>query len=454
MWHRLAIVVFTLALAIAHGDHDVEIELEAWHLHEHNPGEHDQPLIISTGTEKVIREEQQKASDGSLFGRSYDIFDQNQNARNRSEQRKKALRRKTRFGANRRPPDSTPSDPPPIIVAVYYYPWYHTDFHGGKYIRGELDPPQLPVLGEYSDRDPTVISQHLEWSRQANVNLWVASWWGPGSGTDITIKDVIMNHSDLKEMKFCLHYEIMGRVDFETNNARKVYGDIRYAAKMYFRDGNYYKINNRPVVYVYLTRVLAKMGILEQVIAMMRTAAFEEGHVVYIVGDHAFGPFPKTPLDAFTWLDAVTNYDIFGAMGQPDGQAKMESVQAYAAEQAGWQKAANAQGCAYIPGATPGYNDKAVRQGDYNAMSRKLDSVSPDGSLFMALLTEGKKLLDGSAGNMLIVNSWNEWHEDTQIEPVVAGGETVNPWNLTRGYVYEGYGEQYLNILREATFRI
>lgn len=150
-------------------------------------------------------------------------------------------------------------------------------------------------------------------------------------------------------------------------------------------------------------------------------------------------------------MDAITNYDIFGAMGRPDGQAEMDSVQAYAAEQAEWRKAANAQGCAYIPGATPGYNDKAVRQGDYNAMSRKLDSVSPQGSLFEALLTEAKKLVDRSANNILIINSWNEWHEDTQIEPVVADGATAKPFYLTRGYVYEAYGEQYLNILREAT---
>ena len=395
-----------------------------------------------------MREERKREGDWPLFSRASDIFVKD---RNRSQQRSKALRRKTRFGATRRPPDSTPSDPPPITVAVYYYPWYHTDFHGGNYIRGELDPPQYPFLGEYNDRDPAVISQHLEWSRQANVGLWVSSWWGPGSGTDITIKNVIMNHPDLKEMKFCLHYEIMGRIDVETNSTRKVFGDMRYAAKTYFRDGNYYKINNRPVVFVYLSRSLAKLGILEQVIAMMRTAAFEEGHLVYIVGDHAFGSSPKTPLEAFKWLDAITNYDIFGAMGQPNGQAEMDSVQAYAAEQAEWRKAANAQGCAYIPGATPGYNDKAVRQGDYNAMSRKLDSVSPQGSLFEALLTEAKKLVDPSANNILIINSWNEWHEDTQIEPVVADGATAKPFYLTRGYVYEAYGEQYLNILREAT---
>ena len=49
-------------------------------------------------------------------------------------------------------------------VTVYYYPWYHTDFHGPKYIQGGLDLPLMPMLGEYNDRDTNIIRQHLEWS--------------------------------------------------------------------------------------------------------------------------------------------------------------------------------------------------------------------------------------------------------------------------------------------------
>lgn len=145
--------------------------------------------------------------------------------------------------------------------------------------------------------------------------------------------------------------------------------------------------------------------------------------------------------------------DIFGSMGRPDGFAKRKGVKQYSREQAGWKRAANAQGCAYIPGATPGYNDKAVRQGDYNAMSRKLDKRKEYGSLFRMLLRKGRKLVDSKTSNLLIVNSFNEWHEDTQIEPVVQGGATALPWFLTTGRVYRGYGELYLNILRKETTR-
>jgi hypothetical protein len=193
----------------------------------------------------------------------------------------------------------------------------------------------MPVLGEYNDRSSKVLARHLEWSRQANVNLWITSWWGADSETDITTSNYILKHRDLRDMKLCLFYETTGRIDVETNNTNRVYNDIAYAAETYFNHPNYHRIDGRPVMFVYLTRVLERRELLKDVLSKMRTAAFKKGH---------------------------TN-------------------------------------------------------------------------------------------NLLIVNSFNEWHEDTQIEPVVQGGATALPWFLTRGRVYRGYGELYLNILRRETTR-
>lgn len=352
-----------------------------------------------------------------------------------------------------RPPMSDAPQPASksVTVAVYYYPWYHTEFHGRKYIRGELKPPQMPVLGEYNDRSSEVISQHLEWIRQANIDLLVSSWWGPNSGTDITIRDYILPHPNFKDTRFCLFYETMGRIDVENRNISNVHDDITYAAQTYFDEPNYHKIFGRPVLFVYLTRSLQRLSLLRDVVSRMRTAAKKKGHTLYIVGDHSYGSPPKDRLDAFDWLDAVTNYDIFGSMGRPNGFAGRKAVDEYSLEQAEWKRVANNQGCSYIPGATPGYNDKAVRDGNYTAMSRKITRRRRYGSLFRKLLREGMQLLDDKVENMLVVNSFNEWHEDTQIEPVKRGGKTKRPWTLTQGQIYRGYGELFLNILREET---
>ncbi len=105
----------------------------------------------------------------------------------------------------------------------------------------------------------------------------------------------------------------------------------------------------------------------------------------------------------------------------------------------------------YVPGVSPGYNDRAVRFERNNiGLSRRLTAGSEPGTLFIAQLEQARYLVDPAMGNLLLVNSFNEWHEDTQIEPVV--GEPTNlPLNLTNGLQYEGYGELYLNILRAET---
>jgi hypothetical protein len=108
-----------------------------------------------------------------------------------------------------------------------------------------------------------------------------------------------------------------------------------------------------------------------------------------------------------------------------------------------------------------------------------LSHTDKPGSLFEAALREARTLVDVSTQNLLMVNSFNEFHEgkraarmfdrayrilitlsptnrihtsttDTQIEPCI-GIPTSLPQNLTNGMEYEGYGELYLQILRRET---
>ena len=65
---------------------------------------------------------------------------------------------------------------------------------------------------------------------------------------------------------------------------------------------------------------------------------------------------------------------------------------------------------------------------------------------------------DESTERLMMITSWNEWHEDTQIEPVVSVGQTDQPLNMTcygdqcnEGLEYKAYGELYLDILRNVT---
>jgi hypothetical protein len=75
-----------------------------------------------------------------------------------------------------------------------------------------------------------------------------------------------------------------------------------------------------------------------------------------------------------------------------------------------WYLMADEVGVSFIPTIMPGYNDTAVRpEANHPVIPRT---------------TEGfKKLCEASFSfakennNMLLITSWNEWHEHTQVEP-------------------------------------
>jgi glycoprotein endo-alpha-1,2-mannosidase len=342
-----------------------------------------------------------------------------------------------------------------ITVGAYYYPWHADDFHRGQgYVREQLSTVQKPALGEYDDTDPAIISQHLTWSRQANINLWVTSWWGEGAREDMTTKDVIMEHPEIGDHKIALFYETNGRIkDGEDHSMQRVVPDIEYLCQNYFDHPNYFRIDDKPVLFVYLTRKLEFLGTLDHVIELMRQAARNEGCNIYIVGDHVFGaPDTDAIYPPFTTLDAVTNYDVYGSMGV-DGYAGEEAMRKHYYQQSQWRDIAQRQKCSFIPAASPGYNDLGVRpEKGHKPLSRRLTRADKPGSLFQVALRYARSLVDENAQNLLMVNSFNEWHEDTQIEPTV-GETTTLPELLTHGIEYQGYGELYLDILREETRR-
>jgi glycoprotein endo-alpha-1,2-mannosidase len=350
--------------------------------------------------------------------------------------------------------DSMPlSDANGLTVGAYYYPWYGNDFHrGGGYVRKILN--QAPLLGEYDDTDPAVIAQHVTWSRQANIKLWVTSWWGPGSREDTTLRTVILpNQNVVDNIKIAIHYETKGRL-YSNNVLRldEVVPDIRYICENYFNQGNYFQINGKPVLVVYLTRVLEHEGVLEQVVQLMRSTAAEYSYDIYIIGDHAFQTPKVNSASAVTMLDAITNYDVYGSFPKK-GYAGQAIVDQYFDDQEQWVQLCATFGCDYVAGVSPGFNDRGVRlSADHAALARRLSPNDSQGSLFRESLRQGLSLVQElqPASYLLLVNSFNEWHEDSQIEPV--GGEgTSDPVLYTQGIEYVGYGELYLDILREMT---
>ena len=201
------------------------------------------------------------------------------------------------------------------------------------------------------------------------------------------------------------------------------------------------------------------MDLLKTVVDNMRSVDCN-GQELFLVGDHAYAIPTHTPgetYEPFVLLDAITNYDVYGSIQGRNGKIYpgTDALNTHYNRQRQWREAAQEHAgdstCGFIPAVGPGYNDRGVRlDADHIPLARRLDADADPGSLFRFGIETAKTMVDPGSNNILMVNSFNEWHEDTQIEPA-EGLATTEPFEMTQGVEYEGYGELYLDMLREGT---
>jgi hypothetical protein len=337
------------------------------------------------------------------------------------------------------------------MVGVYYYPWY--GLHGfHNTLRDHLVPEQSPALGHYTSSNSSVIAAHIDQSLRANIQFWACSWWGPTSYENSVLKNYILTHPQAGELKYAILYESTGRLgSFSNPDYSNLLPDFEYLSNNYFSNPNYLKFDGRPVVFIYLTReYFRNQG--DEELADLR-AAFPD---LYIIADDVFGRYYSSSYAA-KW-DAVTAYDVYGQSLGIFGstQAALNRLESILNDA---KTAANSVGVGLIPFSSPGFNNRAVGS-TQNGAPRYFedDPESVEGDLFRAMLRDVVvPKVDPLAENILMVTSFNEWHEDTQIEPTMGTAGTTNEDDsasgdlYTQGDYYTDYGELYLQILCHET---
>lgn len=338
----------------------------------------------------------------------------------------------------------------PPVVGAYYYPWYRGARQWNHVMRCHLDPAQQPAVGLYRSDDPAVVAAHIAQSVRAGIDFWAVSWWGPGQICDENFQNAILTHPDAGKLKYAILYEATGRFgSFDDPHYDHWIPDLAYLQDKYFDNPCYLRIDGRPVVFVYLSRVYFRNKGREALEEMRRK--FPQ---VYLVGDDVFGPGYKAE-----WaknFDAVTAYDVYGqSVGRFGGTRK--AIDFLAANYRHARQHANSVGTAFIPTIAPGYNDTAVREG-HPGRARYFTDVegSREGDLFRAMIADvARPNLDPRAGKLMMVTSFNEWFEDSQIEATAGTSETTSRDDSPSGSGYTGgqryadYGPLYLDILRE-----
>lgn len=322
----------------------------------------------------------------------------------------------------RRETDHVPISIDPIetnrLVGVHYYPWY--EMHQGHENWTDRTV-STPVLGEYAAADRSVVDQHIKWSVDHGVRWWSISWWGPGSGTDRALRRSILQAERFEHLMFSILYETKGRLeefdyDLDRQGARdRLANDLAYLADHYFAQDNYRRVDGRPVVFFYIGQTLRGdiSGAFAEATAGLNTD-------LYILADVPFGTAPAS-YPIIDVADAVTSYNPYSS--RPDIEQVFHDT--YERGLKLLHLGAEAADLDYVPVLIPGFNDTGLPASI--RMDNPVLSASPD--RYERVCEQARPHL--ADAESVLVTSFNEWYENTQIEPS------------------EEYGTAYLELTRD-----
>lgn len=339
------------------------------------------------------------------------------------------------------------------LTGVYYYPWYGFHKWSGEYTRDYLVPKQPPLLGEYSNRDEEILCQHLDWMEQYGIDFFVSSWWGQDSEEDIVLKDYIMDLLNNRSIKFTIYYELLkdgtsanGEVYVDEAREDILVNDFFYIANNYFDHPNFLHVNGKPVVFLYACRALS--GNYVEAFNRIRNELNNIGYDLYLIGDEMHWGNPS--LSHISILDGISPYLMYGFSTHQGYPLDVGFYADISRKTLQWEDSCHNVGKDLIPNVHPGFNDRGIRQNTHYASPRQYTNGAEYGSSFEEYIKVMRTFVDPDL-RMIMITSWNEWHEDTQIEPTIITTPTnrdisASDTFFTQGYMYEGYGTKYLEI--------
>ena len=320
---------------------------------------------------------------------------------------------------------------PSYRISAFYHTWYLNPAFDGRWDhwnQNTLQPPldissdYYPVLGAYSSANPDVVAQHFAWMREAGIGVVIADWWGWGSPTDKAVPLVldIADHYNLKVAFVIEHYDYRsaGSLISDIRHLKKLYGD--HPAFFWTTETSLYSPDER------------KKGLF------------------FMWGTTQSGEGKPVPFDYWRKALDTVHGDETGAIVLTDEYFSRYMVQSHFdgsynygvldIDEVGYTYAHHLpSGAWYVPGINPGFS--AWRIG-YDPI---LDTPRRDGQTY---IDRWESMFEvGIEPQMLVITTFNEWHEGTQIEPAQSGVTTPN------GYEYLDYGDLgpygYLRMTRE-----
>ena len=267
------------------------------------------------------------------------------------------------------------------IIGTFSYPWYRNPDTSGFWFHWDADgciPPVTwpanylpdypdsswnPNVQLYDNTDTEVLRWQDKAMARAGIDIAVASWWGIGGYEDAAFAEAIRT---CKSVQWCIYYEREGYGD---PSPQEVYNDIKYVIDNYGPTRNYAKVDGKWLVLVYVAGGEEAANRWRNAKAMLASGGYD----VYLNGDGASAPD--------TW-DSIHSYNPIVRQGFTDTLPNVDD--------SAW----------ISPGFWAWAEDPRLER-----------SLSEFKSAWNNIVTNRESY------RFILIETWNEWHEGTQIEP-------------------------------------
>ncbi len=294
----------------------------------------------------------------------------------------------------------------PRKTLAFYYSWYGAPDRHGRWVHWDDVRPDehwigsstnYPAKGAYDSYDPEIIDYHMSLATDAGIDGFIATWWGPGRFDDVVFP-TLLDRAAAHGMEMSIYWET---VPGEGQDKRdRAVNDLVYALDSYGEHEAFLTVDGKPVVFVY-GRVMNQVALGEWP-EIIRRARETHGSDFLLIADGYQEGYARV-------FDGVHTYNIAGwASGlAPDDLRKTSRAAFQDSVRLARERAKIS--CLTI---VPGYDDTKIRTPGL-AVDRH------DGETYDVLWEEAI----AADPDWVLITSWNEWHEGSEIEPSYEDGD-------------------------------
>ena len=300
---------------------------------------------------------------------------------------------------------------------------------------------EVPVVGKYSMPNgvvpPAVMSKHIEYAGKAGIDYFLFQFRSVSRDVNNYKSDsaVVKSFLDANtaNMKFAVAYNFNSGLyaistttplEKDAVKLEQFYQDILRVAAL-LSNTNYMKVNGKPLLYIMNAQTLFSND-NPTIYKTLRSRVAALGVQLYIVGmQDRWTPPARYPFRYQNCVDAIyhqsfssqlNDWDRWYLLPQTIDQNWKYSKQWFA----------DNIGVDYVPNITPAYNWKITQPTSSNPNFPRTDN----GDMYRKLCNVAK-MNASTTTRLILIDSWNKWDEDMQLEPA------------------NSYGELYLNITKE-----